>query len=385
MTVRVGVAPALLRWATQRAGWDEATAAQKEPNLELWVAGDKLPTLKQLESFARKTHAPFGMLFLAEPPQEEVPLPDMRTMGNAAVAQPSGDLLDTIYLCQERQAWYREYLRELGVDGPTFFGTATTRTPVIEVATQIRTQLGFGIDERSRFRNWQEALRRLIDYVENLGVLVMVSGVVGANSHRRLNPEEFRGFALADPVAPLIFVNGADTKAAQLFTLIHELGHLWLGTSALSDASMHVQASHADELWCNKVAAEVLVPVASLRDDYHGDPTTDELERLSQRYRASTLVVLKRIFDAGYLTWDEYSDRYSEELGRVIEKLAGQRAGGQGGNYYYTQPLRLSQQFARSVIASTFQGSTMYREAFQLLGVRGQSTFTELATKLGAA
>lgn len=213
----------------------------------------------------------------------------------------------------------------------------------------------------------------------------MVNGVVGANTHRKPDPREFRGFALSDPLAPLIFVNGADTKAAQTFTMIHELAHIWLGGSALSDAAMTARDGVAEELWCNRVAAEVLVPLPALRSDYRDAVSAEELERLARNYRVSTLVVLKRVFDAGFLTWDDYRERYDDERERVIGILAAKRGETSGGNYYYTQPMRLSRQFVHAVVASTFEGSITFRDAYRLLGTRKHSTFEQLAAELGVA
>lgn len=385
MAVRVEVAPDLLHWAVERAGWDDETVERRAPRLDEWAAGTRQPTLKQLEKFASDTHTPFGLLFLPEPPVEDVPIPDMRTMGNAAVPRPSADLLDTIYLCQTRQEWYRTYAQENGIVEPGFVGSATTETPPVLVADQMRDLLDFDLTERGMFSSWEDALRRLIDRIENIGVLVMVNGIVGANTHRKLNPEEFRGFALADPLAPLIFVNGADTKAAQIFTMIHELAHIWLGTSALSDAAMTATDGVTEELWCNRVAAEVLVPLTTLRTDYRGEASTEELERLARKYRVSTLVVLKRIFDARFLSWEDYRERYEDERARVIGILAARRGEEGGGNYYYTQPIRLSRQFAQAVIASAFEGSTTYRDAYHLLGTKKHATFENLAAELGVA
>ncbi len=384
MTVRVTVAPDLLRWAVERAGWDGETIGRRAPKLDEWVAGLQ-PTLKQLNKFANDTHTPLGLLFLAEPPDEEVPIPDMRTFGNTEVSQPSADMLDAIYLCQDRQQWYRGYAVEHGLAPLEFVGSAATSDHPVLVADRIRNILSFDVDDRAAFSNWEDALRRLIDRIESIGVLVMVSGIVGANTHRVLRPEEFRGFALADPVAPLIFVNGADTKAAQIFTMIHELAHIWLGESALSDAAMKAAHGQEDELWCNQVAAEVLVPQALLRSDYRGDPTTDELDRLANRYRVSTLVVLKQLLTAQLLSWEGFENRYDEELDRVRAILAARRGAATGGNYYYTQPLRLSRQFARAVISSTFEGTTGYRDAYRLLGTKKHETFENLAAKLGVA
>lgn len=384
MATRVDVEPDLLRWAVERAGWDPETTAQRAPRLDEWMTGAR-PTLKQLEKFAHDTHTPFGFLFLADPPDEQVPIPDMRTLGNERVDHPSADLLDTIYLCQNRQDWYRAYALEHGLAELGFVGSATTASQPELVADQIRGLLGFDLPERGVFASWEDALRRLIDRIEAIGVLVMVNGVVGSNTHRKLRPEEFRGFALSDPHAPLVFVNGADTKAAQIFTMVHELGHIWLGQSALSDAAMTAIGGQDAELWCNRVAAEVLVPLAALRGDYRDETNTQELERLARRYRVSTLVVLKRLFDARFLTWDDFEPRYRAERDRIIDVLASRRGDDGGGNYYYTQPLRLSRQFARAVITSTFEGATSFRDAYRLLGTKQHDTFTNLAAELGVA
>lgn len=382
MVVRVEVASDLLHWAVERAGWDEETTERRAPRLGEWVDGTHRPTLRQLEKFANDTHTPLGLLFLPEPPVEDVPIPDMRTIGNVAVPRPSADLLDTIYLCQSRQGWYRDYVQEGAAAALEFVGSATTATDPTIIADQMRDGLGFELSERGAFSDWEDARRRLIDRIEANGVLVMVNGIVGANTHRVLNPQEFRGFALADPVAPLIFVNGADTKAAQIFTIIHELAHIWLGESALSDAAMVSRSGIDEERWCNQVAAEVLLPLAALRVDYHGEVDATELKRLARKYRVSTLVVLKRIFDAHLLDWDAYQERYESERERIMDILAARKVEG-GGNYYFTQPLRLSRQFARAVIASAFEGTTTYRDAYRLLGTKKHSTFEGLAAELG--
>ncbi len=381
----VDVEPDLLRWAVARAGWDEETAARRAPKLDTWLDQKKRPTLKQLEKFAHDTHTPLGLMFLEEPPVETVPIPDMRTLQNTQIAQPSADLLDTIYLCQEHQDWYRDYARAQEFDPPGFVGSATLDDRPGIVADRIRADLDFGPNERSSFTTWEEGFRELINRIEGIGVLVKVNGVVGANPHRKLRPEEFRGFALSDELAPLIFVNGADTKAAQIFTIIHELAHLYLGESALSDAAMGAVSSSAHEVWCNKVAAEVLVPLTLLKSDYSGTVTPQELDRLARRYKVSTLVLLKSIYDAGLLDWDEYQDKYNAEYHRVMNRLAERRADGSGGNYYYTQPIRLSRQFAQAVLASTFEGKTTYRDAYQLLGTRKHETLIGLAEQLGVA
>jgi Zn-dependent peptidase ImmA (M78 family) len=253
------------------------------------------------------------------------------------------------------------------------------------VAAQIRQILNFELSQRADFNSWEDARRQLIDRIEDIGVLVVLNGVVGADTHRKLDPKEFRGFALGDPVAPLIFINGADTKAAQIFTMVHELAHIWLGESALSDAALAKPTENRSELWCNRVAAEALVPLVDLISDYRGDPSVIELERLSRKYRVSTLVILKRIHDAQFLAWDDYETRYQTELRRVMELLKRQGGSDGGGSFYNTQPLRLSRRFARAVIADTFEGGTPYRDAYHLLGTKKHQTFQNLVEKIGVA
>ncbi|SPT52851.1 Domain of uncharacterised function (DUF955) [Actinomyces bovis] len=380
-TVQVDVAPALLRWAVRRARWDEETATSREPKLDAWINGTSRPTLKQLEKFAAKTHTPFGMLFLPEPPVEDIPIPDMRTIHDAGVCEPSANLLETIYLCQRRQDWYREDALESGASTLGFVGSATLSTPTAAAAKRIRDALK--LDERS-VTGWADAMTDLIKRAEAIGVLVMVNGIVGSNTHRKLDPEEFRGFALADDIAPLVFVNGADTKAAQLFTLVHELAHLWLGHSALSDIASIAGSEKQEEHWCNEVAAEVLVPLDSLRSEWTGTLGEDELNRLASHYKVSTLVVLARLRDAGKLSWDEYLLRYDAERHRVRE-LIRPSMGTRGGNHYNNQIRRLGRPFTRAVVFSALEGRTTYRDAYRLLGTTTHSTFEGLAEKVGVA
>lgn len=378
MTVRVDVEPALLAWACERSGLDADELASKFPKLHEWESRELTPTLKQLEKFARATRTPVGYFFLLAPPEEEIPIPDFRTIVDKSVARPSPDLLDTIYQCQQRQDWYRDYARSIGLDQVSQVGSLSTAVAIADAAAEITAALSFDVGMRGS--SWTEAFAHLRDQAEEIGVMVMVSGVVGSNTHRKLNPEEFRGFALVDSMAPLVFVNGADTKAAQIFTLAHELAHIWLGESALSDADLGAQTTNQIERWCNQVAAEVLVPLEALRSafDAHAD-LTDELDRLAHRFKSSTLVVLRRVYEAGYLDWIEYRSAYRDELSRIMELIGGR---GEGGDFYNTQPVRVSKLFARSVIASTLEGQTLYADAFKMLGFKKQATFNELRERL---
>src|ERR1700730_4840616 len=255
---RVSVTPEMYRWARERSGVELGDLLIRFPKLSEWERLERQPTLKQLEQYARATFTPIGYLLLPHPIPEQVPIPDFRTMGNREIARPSPNLLDTIYLCQQRQEWYKEYAQEQGLSPAALVGSLRIDAPVEQAADRIRTWLKFEVGERRDFRTWEEALRRFIAQADVSGVMVMCSGVVGSNNRRALNPEEFRGFALSDEFAPLVFINGADTKAAQMFTLAHELAHLWVGQSALSNADIPETADNQVERWCNQVAAELL-------------------------------------------------------------------------------------------------------------------------------
>ncbi len=379
--VRVPVPPAMLVWARERSRQTSENLSRRFPDLRQWEQGTKQPTLKQLEKFAVATHTPIGYLFLPDPPEEPLPIPDFRTVGNAEIGQASPDLLDTVYQCRQRQEWYRDYARLHRESPVTFVGTFTVGSDVEEAAAQMRDVLKFAPDERGN--SWSEALRRLVDEAERNGVLVMVSGIVASNTHRKLDPDEFRGFALADDLAPLIFINGADTKAAQIFTVAHELVHIWIGESAVSDADMRSTPGNVIERWCNRVAAEFLVPESALREyRLNRDDLTDELETLARRFKVSTLVVLRRLFDTDYFTATQYREEYSTELHR-IRALMEERGTGSGGNFYNTQPVRVGKRFARALIESTLEGQTLHRDAFRMLGFKKVSTFNELAARLG--
>jgi Zn-dependent peptidase ImmA (M78 family) len=377
--IRVDINPELLTWARKRAGLETADLTPRFPKLTAWEEGTAQPTLKQLEEFAKATHAPVGFLFLKEPPVEKIPIPDFRTIRNRPVARPSPDLLDMIYVCQQRQEWYRDFARSERISTLPFVGSASLQSSVESTATLMRQALRFDIEERRRIPTWTDALRLFIGQADEAGIMVMCSGVVLNNNYRPLDPEEFRGFALADNLAPLVFINGADTRAAQMFTLAHELAHIWLGQSAISDSQASLVPDHQVERWCNSVAAELLVPLEMLKQEYRRDLSLrSELDRLARLFKVSTLVIVRRIHDVGGLTKEEFWHEYDRELKRLLAISKGS-----GGNFYLTQAARVSKRFARALVVSTLEGQTLHRDAFRMLGFAKFDTFQKLGRSLG--
>lgn len=376
---RVTIQPKLLRWACDRSGLDSADLERKFPQLAAWEEGTSQPTLKQVEAFAKATYTPVGYLFLSEPPVEKIPIPDFRAPGNERISHPSPDLLDTIYVCQQRQEWFRNYARLMGESPLAFVGSAKVGDDVVRTAARIRAELDFDLEARRRMPTWADALRHFIEQADGMGVLVMCNGVVQNNNYRHLDPQEFRGFAMADDLAPLVFINGADTKAAQMFTLAHELAHIWLGQSAVSDSQPTAIPDQQVERWCNQVAAELLVPLEVMRQAYHRDgELTEETNRLARRFKVSTLVILRRILDVGGLTQEEFWEAYHAEVARLRAIPRGS-----GGNFYLTQAARVSKRFAAALVTNTLEGQTRYNDAFRMLGFSKLSTFKELGRSLG--
>ena len=385
MSIRVPVHPAVLAWARARSGVDDATWPMRFPKFDAWMGGEA-PTLKQLQDFAKKTHTPIGSFFCDTPPLETIPIADFRTVGDRPIGGSTGtsaDLLDVIYACQRRQEWYAEHQLLQGEPELEFVGSSKVSESTASIATQMRELLGWTSTARARCSNSDAVLTTLRERAEASGVLVMISGIVGSNTSRKLNPAEFRGFALVDRHASIVFVNGADAKAAQIFTFAHEFAHLWLGESGVSDVDPASVRNSSTERWCNQVAAEFLVPMAEFRALLDsGSVWRSQLSALAEHFRVSTHVILGRLREASVLSWDEYFEALATERARIGALVSGS---GGGGNYYNTKPVQMSKRFTSALISSVKEGSTPYTRAFRLLDVKKESTFDGLAERLGIA
>jgi len=378
--MRVEIKPEILRWAQERSGKSTADLLRKFPHLRAWEAGGRQPTLKQLESFAKAVYVPFGYLLLDQPPNETLPIRDFRTPGSRMLSRPSPHLLDTIYACQERQEWYIEFALSMAEEPIKWVGSYSESTPVAEAAKALREMLGFDIEARRNCRTWEEALRMFVQQVEDAGVLVMVSGIVGSDTARKLDTQEFRGFALSDPHAPLIFINGSDSKSGQMFTLAHELAHLALGYSGLSNASLRPETGlKMIEFWCNGVAAEILVPLSVLRNRLQtGESLEANVSRLTREFKVSTLVILRRLLDVRFIGREQFDAEWEREIERLSSFVQGK-----GGHFTRMTLTRVSRRFAEALVGSAVSGETLYRDAFRMLGVRKQSSFESVGRELG--
>ncbi len=373
------VKPELIRWARERVGRSVEDLSTRFKNLDEWERGEAQPTFRQLEDFARATHVPFGYLFLPEPPEEHIPIPDLRTIRNEDISHPSPDLLDTIHAMQRRQAWLREELIECEAESLDFVGSARPADDPQGVGREMRRLVGLDDGWAATVRTWREAVGELRRAIEELGVMAVINGVVGNNTHRKLDVDEFRGFALSDEFAPLVFVNGADSKSAQMFTLAHELAHIWLGQSALTDTGVTSLPSQETEAWCDRAAAEFLVPAQELRAcwrDMRHEPAPFEI--LARRFKVSPIVAGRRALDVRLVSRESFFAFYEQYVAR--ERRQGSTTG--GGNFYNNQNTRVGEMFATQVILAAKGGRVSFKEAYDLTGLRG-GAFQEYANRLG--
>ena len=377
--MRVEVKPEVLRWAMERSGVPLDELRRKFPKIPQWLDRQSQPTLRQLESVAKATFTPLGFLFLEEPPPDELPVPFFRTVDDEAPARPSPHLLETIQTMQRRQAWMREYLMDQGQARLPFVASAPRRDHPASIAQSMRDTLGFDKNWAAQQGTWTDALRALREAMEHAGILVVVNGIVGNNTHRNLDPAEFRGFVLADDYAPLVFVNGSDFKAAQMFTLAHELAHVFFGSSAAFDLRRTLPASDPMEQRCNRVAAEFLVPEDELRRAWpavSGAP--ERFQVVARRFKVSEIVAARRGFDLGLIPRDIFFDFYRAYQSREQQAAARKAA---GGDFYANQNFRVGKRFASAVIAAASEGKLLYSEAFRLTGLYGK-TFDRYASSL---
>jgi Zn-dependent peptidase ImmA (M78 family) len=370
--------PDVLRWARNKAGLSETTLAERIGVhlgiVKEWETTGSIP-FSVVERLAEKTRTPFGFLFLQEPPQPSLPIADFRRVDDTHSSEPSNDLLDVIYGAQLKQNWYREYLISNSKEPLPFVGKSSIQTPAKETAEDIRKTLHIGSELAQLTTKWEDTIKYTIEAAEEYGILVLRSGIAGEDTSRKLSVDEFRGFALSDKYAPLIFINGADAPAAQIFTIAHEIAHIWLGKTGVSNLERTYSIGSTIEKYCNNVAAEVLLPLEELRASWRGEINDiNEIDRLSYKYKISRIVVARRARDAAMLTEDKFNSYY-----RMIVASTNKSS---GGNYYLNELYKHSRRFSIAIIQESLAGRTMQREAMQFLGIKKESTFRKYAKAL---
>ena len=355
----------MLTWAVDRAGHDVDEFALTFPKLQDWLEEKKKPTFSQLQKFAKKVHVPFGYLFLQNPPVEKLPIPFFRTKNNHN--KVSINTFDTVLLLKNRQEWLREYLQENEFDKKAFVGKFNKNSDYKQVVADIRKTLNLSENWAGYFPTWEQTLEYLTDKVEEAGIIMVFNSVVENNTHRKIPVSECRGFVLSDDYAPFMFINAADAKAAQMFTIVHELAHIWTGNSAGFDFRQMQPANDPIELLCDKVAAEFLVPEGNflkLWDKNKG------FKQLAKIFKVSPIVIARRALDLGKISKGQFFSFYNEYLNEFAEKKEKQSG---GGDFYRTTKKRVSLTYAGHINQAVKSGQLLYRDAYKLTGLKGNT------------
>lgn len=373
---RVRINPAILRWAQERAGISDDQLAKKfgVKSLQAWHAGSEQPTLNQAQALARALLIPFGYLFLSAPPETTLPVADFRHLPEAELGKFSLNLQDVLNDALRKRDWFREWRVQEGSEPQPFIGRFSPKDDPNQIAADIRQELSLPQPTAKDARSWDDHLRFLVRSVEQKGILVLQNGVVYNNTKRTLAVEEFRGFTLADEYAPLIFINGRDSVAARIFTLAHELGHLWTGTSGISNpdpARLDGPGSISIERLCNQIAAELLVPRDSLRQIWvPGQDLFAAGQKLARHFRVSAFVILIRCFELGLVSREDFENAYAQTRTEAKERQSEkQEDEGGGGDFYKNVLSRNSRLLVREVTSALSEGQLLYQEAAQLLNL----------------
>lgn len=366
----------VLEWVVARSGLSDEQVVKAFPKYHAWLDGSWKPTVKQLRDFANKTHVSVSDLFADELPDYALQIADFRTVDDAPAQDPSPELFDTIDAMMGRQEWMREYFLHEGYSRVDFVGSCAS-APLCEktrrlIVNNLHELLGLDENWAASCKTVTEALKTLKDRVEAAGISVAINGVVNDNTHRVLKTDEFRGFVLADDMAPIIFINGRDTKSAQIFTLVHELCHLAFAQTGVSNAPDDEDSNIDMERFCNEVAADFLVPtgilvskVDSCMDDVY--PTLQDLTRIC---KVNFIVVARKAKDAGFIdegTFFRVYRRYKDGMTEVVkpDKV--------GGNYFNTKQYRLGSVFSEAVLTAVHSDYLSYRDAYDLTGMSAPS------------
>jgi Zn-dependent peptidase ImmA (M78 family) len=379
----------MLTWARQRAGFEfdrlakGAVTAQK---LKAWEAGDEYPTQAQAMAIAQKLGISYDMLFMPTvPPPDNPPIPDLRTLNGQQLKNPSLDFRDVLNSALIRQDWVSDERRDRGAKHLGYVGRFTISSDPKKVAANMRQALDLAPGGRAGCPDFEAFIKHLVSRAEDIGVLVMRSAIVGHDTHRKLDVNEFRGFALSDTIAPVVFINDADAKAAQVFTLAHELVHIWIGADGVSDRRPNLQKESINtiEVFCDKVAAELLVPETEFAKVWREGPLMASARATAQHFRVSTLVVLRRARDLNRISIDRFIEAVNAEYARFreIDKKKREKQKEKetsGGNFWASFEIRNGKALNSAVVKALSSSRATYTEASTLLGLTIGSTIRYL-------
>lgn len=362
----------VLKWAVQESQIDFVEIANRYPEIELWIEGKASPTYKKLETLSKYLHIPFGYMFLEKPPEFDVMMTEFRTICNK-VPEISKNLKDTILDMGQKQEWIKDYRMAMGWDTLNIVGTIDIKQnddDVVKLAEFGKKTLNLSESWFDEVENTYEfAFSYLRDVLEAVGIIVMQNGCVGNNNKRKLNIGEFRAFLLIDQKAPLIFINGNDSVAGKIFSLIHEYFHVLLGDDDIVTDDGFI--NKRKEQFINKITAEFLIPEVYLRKvwDDRIDVET-QITSIAKKLKVSQLALAIKLQDLKMIDKNTVDCVFEETLTNVQNK---KKRGDGGPDFYRVLNSKLSKSFSQAVIVQAELGNMVYTEAFKLLGIKGKT------------
>ncbi len=375
MADKAYITPNILKWARESARMSEEDAAAKIPvgieKLKKWESGKAQPTILQAKKLALAYKRPFALFFLPEIPRDFHPLQDFRKSGSKALTTSSIFIIREI---QQKQAWIRDLFAESNEEELPFVGRYNIDDNPEQVANDILATLQI----QPPYYKTGNPITEWINAAEKIGIFISRTSFI--HSHLKLDSEEIQGFAIADSYAPFIFLNSDDWNAPQLFTLAHELAHIWIAETGISnDTELNIKGKlHPVELFCNEVAANVLMPKnLILNIDKSSFRNSTILFKTAKQLGISTFSLLIRALKLGVISTHSYNllkkqvdIEFAIFLKKDAEKRAKQRESTGGPNYFLLQLNRNSRLFTQTVLDSFRGGFIEPTLASSLLNVQ---------------
>lgn len=387
MQVRVNISDEVLKWIIDQVNFDSLSEEVRN-NLIRWKNKDIIPTFNQIEKMSKATGIPLGYFFLKTPPVEKISLIDYRTIDSLPFKNPSQDLIDTIHDMEFVQGWMRDYLISEDASVVPFVGAYSQETDIKNFANGIREILNLTVDWFKNSNDTDDSFKKIRSAISGSGVIVMMSGIVGNNTHRALDVYEFRAFTLIDEYAPLIFINSNDSAGAKLFSLLHEFAHICIGENSLyNDRYGTGEKIKKSEIICNAVAAEIIVPrELFIKEWSNTSKYMDEeqaIKALAKNFHCGITVIARKALDNGFIDKSLYEkvaqyavQLYNEQRKRQKESKSN------GGDYYKTISSRIDKRFFQTLVSSVMEGRTLYSDAFRLT-YTNSTTFQKLMKSMG--
>lgn len=367
MPVRVKISPETLLWATERSGLNMDSLNDIYPKAIDWIKEESEPTVKQLESFAKKIHVPFGFLFLTEVPNEELPVTFYRSNGKV-IDNPPLVIKDLVNQIKGKQEWLKDFLLENNYDRLKFIGALKNfkNFNSTDAADIIRTNLGLS-------KTWHEetnksgVFRYWIDKIEKNRIFVISTGFVG-NNKRSIDVETCKGFTLVDDICPFIYINTNNVGGGRIFTLLHELVHIFVGNSIGIGYNPIHPSSEPLEKFCDEVAAEILVPTAFFEVSWKSNrnPFLDKITSLSSQYHVSKLVIARKALDSNFIQKSDFWEFYNYYTNIPYKKSSG-------GDFWNSKPYEVSRKFYSFVNAALRQGKILPSNAYKLTNMKANT------------